>query len=335
MIRETLDAHRQRFLDSREKPTTVESYGLAPPPEADGMVYPMEPDSIDYPSEFNQDSAIDELERMLMAESYERDGAPPELVEDIRSPSIPEPPVYNMGQEEQEGPAEEPVIYAVDNIKELQRSVGVDDDGHIGNDTVEALMRVRNLSRKAAEKIAIEAMEGRVFAMGRYQTIPDTMRMAVDNGIIDSDTVYNKEAQEKVMNWILKDGQKRKRLSAYLNGEDVSVDAAIDDLASEFASLPRSATARTSELQETVNANKAGNKITGSLATITELLETARNTQDTEALKDYIASKESGRAGYNAQNAGTALGKIRHSKKPLPIIDRTVNELLKTTGKGY
>jgi len=78
----------------------------------------------------------------------------------------------------------------------------------------------------------------KIFAMGRYQIIPDTMKFLVKNLNIDPKTTYlTKETQDYLfMAGII--GTKRKKVKAYIDGDaKVTRDEAILELSQEFASI--------------------------------------------------------------------------------------------------
>lgn len=78
------------------------------------------------------------------------------------------------------------------------------------------------------------------FAVGKYQFTPDTLREAVNHpkiGVKSSD-LFSPENQEKLFIYTI---YKRRSLLAYLNGSSDNINAAVNDLANEYASLPNAA----------------------------------------------------------------------------------------------
>ena len=73
-------------------------------------------------------------------------------------------------------------------------------------------------------------------ALGRYQFIPGTLAMAAREAGIGSNTVMSPEIQDRLAIQLMT-GTKRPRLAAYLSGKTNNVDAALDDLALEWASV--------------------------------------------------------------------------------------------------
>jgi len=76
----------------------------------------------------------------------------------------------------------------------------------------------------------------RLFAVGRYQVIPDTMQQAVKDLNLPDDAVFNQETQDRIGMWLI--NEKRPAVGAFLSGADVPIDEAMMSLAKEFASVP-------------------------------------------------------------------------------------------------
>lgn len=90
---------------------------------------------------------------------------------------------------------------------------------------------------KAKQDITDPNNAERLFAVGRFQAIPDTLDMAVDALGLSDDTVFNEDTQNKVGKYLVT--KKRQRVGTYLEGSStVSQDTAMLDLAKEFASFP-------------------------------------------------------------------------------------------------
>ena len=78
-----------------------------------------------------------------------------------------------------------------------------------------------------------------VFAVGAYQVIPNTMRDTVERMGISEDTVFDAETQNAIGRDLLLNKPGRGNLRAYLLGEEgASEEAALLDLAKEWASMP-------------------------------------------------------------------------------------------------
>jgi type VI secretion system secreted protein VgrG len=76
----------------------------------------------------------------------------------------------------------------------------------------------------------------RLFAVGRYQVIPDTLQQAVEDLNLSEDTVFDQNTQDRIGMWLI--NEKRPAVGAYLSGADVPIDEAMLSLAKEFASVP-------------------------------------------------------------------------------------------------
>jgi hypothetical protein len=76
----------------------------------------------------------------------------------------------------------------------------------------------------------------RLFAVGRYQVIPDTLQQAVKDLNLPEDTVFNQDTQDRIGMWLI--NEKRPAVGAFLSGADIPVDEAMMSLAKEFASVP-------------------------------------------------------------------------------------------------
>lgn len=76
----------------------------------------------------------------------------------------------------------------------------------------------------------------RLFAVGRYQVIPETLQQAVEDLNLSEDTVFDQQTQDRIGMWLI--NEKRPAVGAYLSGADVPIDEAMLSLAKEFASVP-------------------------------------------------------------------------------------------------
>ena len=87
------------------------------------------------------------------------------------------------------------------------------------------------------QKISDPNNEERLFAVGKYQTIPDTLAMAVSGLGLSEETVFSPAVQDQIGTYLLT--EKRPKVGMYLRGEEgVSEDDAMLSLAREFASIP-------------------------------------------------------------------------------------------------
>jgi hypothetical protein len=76
----------------------------------------------------------------------------------------------------------------------------------------------------------------RLFAVGRYQVIPDTLNQAVRDLKLSDDIVFDQATQDRIGMWLI--NEKRPAVGAFLSGADVPIDEAMMSLAKEFASVP-------------------------------------------------------------------------------------------------
>jgi hypothetical protein len=90
---------------------------------------------------------------------------------------------------------------------------------------------------KAKQTITDPNNTERLFAVGRFQTIPNTLDMAIDALNLSDDTVFNENTQDRIGMYLVT--QKRPKVGRYLAGDNsVSQDEAMLELAKEFASFP-------------------------------------------------------------------------------------------------
>lgn len=77
----------------------------------------------------------------------------------------------------------------------------------------------------------------RLFAVGKYQMIPSTMKDGIAKlGIDPTTTLYDAATQERLFSGYLLD-KKRKNISAFIKGKSDNITAAMNDAASEWASI--------------------------------------------------------------------------------------------------
>jgi muramidase (phage lysozyme) len=75
-----------------------------------------------------------------------------------------------------------------------------------------------------------------IFAAGKFQIIPETMKYLVKNLDLDGTEVFSEELQDKLGQSLIE--LKRPKVDAYLKGESDDIDAAAKGLSKEWASLP-------------------------------------------------------------------------------------------------
>ena len=123
-------------------------------------------------------------------------------------------------------------------------------------------LTIQQIMEKQSSRLADGKRE--LFAVGKYQMIPVTLAEAVRNpsvGVSVSD-MFTPEVQEKLFMHLI---YKRPNLMAYINGRSNNIDAAVNDLAAEFASLP------TTSGKGRYDKDSAGNKATGGLERVEKI----------------------------------------------------------------
>jgi hypothetical protein len=101
----------------------------------------------------------------------------------------------------------------------------------------------KNLPQMTVGEVMQNQDSGKLFAAGRYQIIPDTMKMAVARAGVSPDDMFDSKTQDKLGLALIYNGQ-RPTLSGYLQGENNNVQGAMLDLAMEWASAPDPSTGR-------------------------------------------------------------------------------------------
>ena len=101
----------------------------------------------------------------------------------------------------------------------------------------------KNLPQMTVGEVMQNQDSGKLFAAGRYQIIPDTMKMAVARAGVSSDDMFDSKTQDKLGLALIYNGQ-RPTLSGYLRGDNNNIQGAMLDLAMEWASAPDPSTGR-------------------------------------------------------------------------------------------
>lgn len=162
-----------------------------------------------------------------------------------------------------------------------------------------------------------------IFAVGKYQAIPDTFAAWVSAEKIPSSAVFDVQLQEKLGDWLI--FGKRPKVGDFVNGGQVSIDTANLELAKEFASIPipndmtvtryrtivdssgkkvrESYEVRLLKGQSYYANDSGGNKSSHSVAEVQSSLLEARRQKSAIPLKKFIAK---GEGGYDSLNRGKA-----------------------------
>ena len=97
----------------------------------------------------------------------------------------------------------------------------------------------KNLTDMTLDEIYAAQRSDKVFAVGKYQIIPDTMpgflRYLLSQGIDTSKTKFDEKTQDMFMKYLI--DEKRPIIGQYLRGETDNRSEAIQELAREFASI--------------------------------------------------------------------------------------------------
>jgi hypothetical protein len=101
----------------------------------------------------------------------------------------------------------------------------------------------KNLPQMTVGEVMQNQDSGKLFAAGRYQIIPDTMKMAVARAGVSPDDMFDSKTQDKLGLALIYNGQ-RPTLSGYLRGDNNNIQGAMLDLAMEWASAPDPSTGR-------------------------------------------------------------------------------------------
>jgi hypothetical protein len=120
-----------------------------------------------------------------------------------------------------------------------------------------------------AEVMAAQASK-KVFAIGAYQFIPGTLREAVQSSGLPGSLPFSREVQDWLAIDLLLGGWKRPKLTAYLRGQSTDLNAAQDELAYEWASIPNS------NGRGWYDGDSAGNRAKGSVDRVRQVLAAAR-----------------------------------------------------------
>jgi LysM repeat protein len=151
-------------------------------------------------------------------------------------------------------------------ISRTEGSYGAYNRGKAGDTSVPQI----DITKLTIGQIMGLQASGKLFAVGKYQMIPVTLKEAVNNkriGLNESD-VFNPQNQEKLFMYLI---YKRPNLMAYIEGKSNNIDAAVNDLAKEFASLPNTSG------KGHYDGDKAGNKASGGLGRVEKIKEIINN----------------------------------------------------------
>ena len=147
-----------------------------------------------------------------------------------------------------QAPSANGAVNILDFISSGEGGYGASNRGTIGDDIVgSTLDNTTRGGKKLTEMTLGEIMEyqkikdpnntDRLFAVGAYQFIPSTLKIAMDGAGLSEDTVFTPEVQDRLGLELLL-GSKRPKLAAFIKGESDDITAAMTDFAKEWASAP-------------------------------------------------------------------------------------------------
>ena len=120
---------------------------------------------------------------------------------------------------------------------------GTSGGGIVGSTHNASSILGKNLPDMTVGEVMSHQASGRLFAAGRYQIIPSTMKLAVSNAGVSPDDMFDEKTQDKLGLALIYNGQ-RPTLSGYLQGKNDNLHGAMLDLALEWASAPHPDTGR-------------------------------------------------------------------------------------------
>ena len=88
---------------------------------------------------------------------------------------------------------------------------------------------------KTTVREVISMQRGWIYAVGRYQLVPTTLRFAVRTSTVSYDDFFTPEVQDRLMAALIM--YKRPAIGAYLRGDHDLIGWALNDLAKEWASV--------------------------------------------------------------------------------------------------
>lgn len=105
----------------------------------------------------------------------------------------------------------------------------------VAGDTTETLPQGISLGDIMSRQSLSTSDPNRIFAVGKYQVIPSTMREAVSALGIDRDQPFTEEVEDQIFDYLIT--AKRPEIGQYILGGEADLDKAILELSKEFASV--------------------------------------------------------------------------------------------------
>jgi len=142
----------------------------------------------------------------------------------------------------------------------------------------------RNLQEMTVAEVMRLQSAGQVFAVGKYQIIPDTMVGFVRNMGIKGSDKFDAATQEKFTDYVVR--FKRPEVGRYIRGESNNRAEAAQELAREFASVGLSYAEAGKKRGQSRYAGSAGNRASISPETVEAALDRARAKRGTPGAGD-------------------------------------------------
>lgn len=157
------------------------------------------------------------------------------------------------------------------------------------------------LTQLTVQQVLDRQSKRAMFAVGKYQFIPDTLRAAVQWSGVSPTAKFDAQTQERIFDAFL--FKKRPAIKAYFEGRG-SIESAQLALAQEFASIPVARTVvndkgTTIQPGESYYKDRGGNRASHTVAEVQRALQT----KDLQQLKKLIAR---GEGNYDSINRGRA-----------------------------
>lgn len=172
------------------------------------------------------------------------------------------------------------------------------------------------------EQAKTRNVDRKMFTVGRYQVTPETMLAAQEAAGLSDDDKLTPENQDQLGLGLLR-GSKRPALASYIRGDSTDLDAAMTELAQEWASVPvpKDMTVRRGGKDVQIKAGESyygnGNKSAHSVDAVRDTMLKFQETRKNQSVESSVASfmgepdphadpREVDRAVDSFMNAGSA-----------------------------
>ena len=160
----------------------------------------------------------------------------------------------------------------------------------------------KDLTDMTVGEVMAAQASGQLFAVGKYQIIPKTMKEFVSGAGIDPDAKFDATTQEKFKDYVI--NIKRPEVGRYLRGESDDVEAAAQGLAREFASVGLARPEAGRGVNESRYSGTGGNRASISTEEIQSALKRDREAGSVPKLVSPN-TPPSQRSSYNAPGSGS------------------------------